>query len=87
MTQSKHTPGPWVWISKSDYDDTVYRELSPDIISPTCEEGLTVYQENACLIAAAPDLLEALKDMMTAYNEAHPAWIKAAAIQNIGLNN
>lgn len=57
---TKHTPGPWI-VTDTDYDDTpiVVSKSGEYICSPT---GNTVGQEydNARLIAASPDLLEAL---------------------------
>lgn len=57
---SKHTPGPWIQS----------RECSNDVEAPdtghvaTCE-----VQADACLIAAAPDLLEALQDYVRDFGD------------------
>ena len=67
MTDTKHTPGPWARLSGfSDYivadspDGRIKRDicavLSPDRWREDGEE-----EANALLIAAAPDLLAALK--------------------------
>lgn len=53
---SKHTPGPW--IAKGD---NVYEENEPGRIAKTCGGTDEQAAANARLIAAAPDLLEALK--------------------------
>ena len=60
---SKHTSGPWQWIGRSEYDDTVYRELSPAVITGTVEGNICIYEADARLIASAPELLEALKNI------------------------
>ena len=59
---SKHTPGPWV--AKGPSVETEDGGLIAAVLDPT-ERGTTVPDPyvvaNAHLIAAAPDLLEALK--------------------------
>jgi hypothetical protein len=52
---SKHTPGPWIIRSRSgfDYGTTVY-----DVPEVCTNIG---NQQDACLIAAAPDLKERLQ--------------------------
>ena len=63
MTQAKHTPGPW--INRSNRDILTADKLCriADIANgpSTDEERLG----NAILIAAAPDLLEALRAIAT----------------------
>lgn len=69
--QNKHTPGPWMW-----WDSCSWRRLGTDdqstlIMSPTLQQSdghPDLYFPNggyqgpdASLIAAAPDLLEALQ--------------------------
>ena len=67
----KHTPGPWlVWDSKGtariDHTTGVYRQLDSNDqqIIALCDEDLSLSSDeqfaNARLIAAAPELLEAL---------------------------
>ena len=68
--QTKHTPGPWSYIGNGDVvaKSDKYCGGEKDIASVF----LTVNDEdeaNACLIAAAPDLLEAL-------------WLLVAGIEN-----
>ena len=57
---TKHTPGPWN-IYFNSQDDCVIRKMFEDgtesHVIARCHSGL----ENALLIAAAPDLLEACK--------------------------
>ena len=58
---NKHTPGPW--IEFADQGDTV--AILPAMCEGTiCEFQSTVTRANARLIAAAPDLLEALIKLM-----------------------
>lgn len=77
---NKHTPGPWIVGSYDFLDQQVYIDApsgDPDIgykswegvaIAYGCEEspskGLEKAKANAMLIAAAPDLLEALERVM-----------------------
>ena len=63
MTDTKHTPGPWVW--DSHYDDLRplwYSEMSQGCGYLSWDNDET-REANAHLIAAAPDLLEALDDL------------------------
>lgn len=67
----KHTPGPWVWV-KMDKDDTYYPGvftglMAGDVTVLTAEQHyadmcwVQVSEANGRLIAAAPELLWALK--------------------------
>lgn len=72
MTQAKHTPGPWIIEDITDDGQSVISAASKNWIDfarvwvvtdeSTDKEG----EANARLIAAAPELLEALKDVMSA---------------------
>jgi len=82
-TSPAHTPGPWT-IHESALSSSLVKELH--IGTPTrtaacvyddCAAGILVRSEvkaNARLIAAAPELLEALERISTAYDETlrHP---------------
>jgi hypothetical protein len=58
-----HTPGPWRVGEKVDYlTDEGTIEISDDKGPHWIAHALTT--DNASLIAAAPDLLEALKDLV-----------------------
>jgi hypothetical protein len=61
---AKHTPGPWAFIPKYDQYDNVFtasrphRRIASVFAAGEIEDENT---SNANLIAAAPDMLEALK--------------------------
>lgn len=70
MTDTKHTPGPWFVM---DYDDNVHQVAISD---ETATRYLAVIdnsdetdQANARLIAAAPELLEALANTRASLQE------------------
>ncbi len=67
---TKHTPGPWK-VVKWDYeecfsiqDETKYRVAG---IKPALIEDVEIAKANARLIAAAPELLEALDELAKAF--------------------
>jgi hypothetical protein len=100
---SKHTPGPWfadsggkIWRrDPSELYQNGGGVAGDEPLAWTYEgwsdEGLQGYpvEANARLIAAAPDLLEALEFMLSVFNETYPdvaddeedreAWAKARA--------
>ena len=62
-TMTKHTPGPWGCIYTSNHEHD-YRLTKPDgsllpVNAPANDRS--EQRANACLIKAAPDMLEALK--------------------------
>lgn len=69
MIDTKHTPGPW--SSDHEYEETwdtqtnIYVGVKNILIAQVCETDGNIsneeFEANARLIAAAPDLLEALK--------------------------
>lgn len=67
MIKAKHTPGPW----KIDYG----YNRSINFIGPCVPDQyagsswLAVKEEDAILIAAAPDLLDALKGMLEVFGD------------------
>ena len=83
---SKHTPGPWHYFETEDGRCRVkplnrkYIVAECSAMEPQCEEQ----RSNARLMAAAPELLEALRDMVdhgdaTAFAKARAAIAKAEA--------
>ena len=68
MSELKHTPGPW---SVQD-GDRVFGYSTGKPYSHCLHEGIgykTEREANARLIAAAPDLLTALQDIVDAYQK------------------
>jgi len=76
MTTQKHTPGPWRYTLDTTGDDATNLHVQAgektDIVwgcgccgSPSMDGTIEEAQANARLIAAAPDLLEALRDMQS----------------------
>jgi hypothetical protein len=70
---SKHTPGPWTY-QKLNIDGTVIRREGYEISTPDYDvcaygpHGAPIrLLADACLIAAAPGLLEALEGAIEAY--------------------
>lgn len=86
MSNQQHTPGPWE-ILKGDHGRTIYSigPLSSDEYAGT--SWLEVSEPDAHLIAAAPELLEALESVLVncldseglaaAYTKARAAIAKA----------
>jgi len=70
-TETKHTPGPWHIEREEWTEGNGLLICSPDgpvaLIDPEPDEGPnTQDQANACLIAAAPAMYEALKSVQQA---------------------
>ena len=79
---AKHTPGPWKYNGKTD----IYGASGATI----CElyrgyEHISECQANANLIAAAPDLLEALTRLRDAEKAPRGEWIDAIANADIAI--
>lgn len=72
---AKRTPGPWK--GGSGLCDEKGMLLIRDSYQGTVAKAYTV--ENARLIAAAPDLLAALKEVVALSDRKHDAWDKAHA--------
>lgn len=69
--EAKHTPGPWSFVDHSWCDKSIYASLhetserriaSLHLAEDASEDEEAVEVANARLIAAAPDLLEALRE-------------------------
>ena len=75
--EQKHTPGPWCWDDKdalpwTDYDKTDHMPYLINANGSIVMSGEDIRINNAAnahLIAAAPDLLAALKVMLFAFEE------------------
>jgi len=67
----KHTLGPWKY--SSDLSAIVFIDVQQHKIKVIADFGkIEHHTENARLIAAAPDLLEACKNLMASYEDLHP---------------
>jgi hypothetical protein len=62
----KHTPGPWHYQENSDAYTHIVRGPSGYFVHQGSQHTDGVSKANALLIAAAPELLEACLEMVTA---------------------
>jgi hypothetical protein len=83
---SKHTPGPWRWGEFSDRRFYVsqedgapytphYSDVATLIAETVSDERRSIQRANARLIAAAPCLLEALKDVLARIQNSGEWWM------------
>jgi len=88
MSDAKHTPGPWEYVPGNEHHGPyvthefggtvadLYVMSQPTIVKPAPPRPVPFMHEqaehNARLIAAAPELLEALKRLLN--YEGHMAW-------------
>jgi hypothetical protein len=75
---SKHTPGPWTYslntgVVRSESNDLPKwsHHVICDLRRWSHEGDTFIHPGNARLIAAAPELLEALKEMLEVWEEDH----------------
>lgn len=68
---SKHTPGPWIYevdaahaYVRGDEHSEEGRPIRDQLVAKVWLQGPEFSEANARLITAAPDLLEALKDIV-----------------------
>jgi hypothetical protein len=71
MSGVKHTPGPWKTADAYFSGDRCVRSVADDVwiaghFAQAAAGGRAIAEANACLIAAAPELLEALEPFATA---------------------
>jgi hypothetical protein len=92
MSNTKHTPGPWV-IDKSNPVKIQGIGHQPQIRYPVCSVSALGkhWQANARLMAAAPELLDACilaeaSDSFTRLNSAAQNAIRAAIAKATGTN-
>jgi hypothetical protein len=73
---SKHTPGPWAYQEKADAYTHIVRGPNDSFICQTPQGACGTCEANARLMAAAPDLLEALKGALLALESGvgDPEW-------------
>ena len=82
MSEAKHTPGPWQWTQHFDPTISIYKDGFGQI-ARLYDSSAGTGKANARLIAAAPDLLDALVQFVDefegCYADGEPAMIKARA--------
>lgn len=66
---TKHTPGPWMIFENGDIGSAAVRTPEHTVIKSGTVKGATIGEAmaNAQLIAAAPDMLQRLRDIVAAY--------------------
>jgi hypothetical protein len=94
---SRHTPGPWAYSRWDQFGDTRfyvaqaegapytpdYSDVATLIAETVSDERVQIQEANARLIAAAPELLEALVDVMfrhVPFSDKSPYAEKARAV-------
>ena len=70
MSEVKHTPGPWQWTQHFDPTISIYKD-GFGTLARLYDSAAGTGKANARLIAAAPDLLEALKTLVPMLDEWH----------------
>lgn len=79
MSESKHTPGPWkaygFMITGGDFRQVA--DCNMPVGTPGREEDATVDEDqaNARLIAAAPALLESLRELLECMDDEVPVFV------------
>ena len=79
---AKHTPGPWVVAeTRLGYDTIVRTQQGRGPVASILIAGYLrpVAMANARLVAAAPELLDALKTILVISDRKHDAWDRAYA--------
>jgi len=80
--EAKHTQGPWYFDKETDEVTCTARANKACIaqVETGWDEPFEIEQQaNARLIAAAPELLEALQEVVAISDRKHDAWDKAHA--------
>lgn len=77
---SKHTPGPWAYTKSVNFghesfnihqeDGAPYTPYMSDVGTTELGEDMEIQEANARLIAAAPDLLAALENLLDSQSKA-----------------
>jgi hypothetical protein len=81
--ETKHTPGPWRYQENSDAYTHIVRAGTDDYICGCGQGSDGTCEANARLIAAAPELLEALEEFVAsrgASTDFARAYVKAEAV-------
>lgn len=67
-TTVKHTPGPWTVMERDSVGDNIFTVSTPIRRIANTYGSTEVYEANARLVAAAPELLEALEGIVAEWN-------------------
>lgn len=73
---TQHTPGPWNWSDDGEGNKFGRKGLEPCVLFGTVKSLVDVYDADARLIAAAPDLLAALQAVWEFFE---PVYVSAMA--------
>ncbi len=87
---AEHTPGPWhwngiatIWNTRGNVGEVerevIIAQVVTDYVNRTHVEPIPVIEANARLIAAAPELLAALEEVVRISDRKHNAWDAAHA--------
>lgn len=72
--QTKHTQGPWVIVDNTRTGDGF--EIHAPNEDCSCDRiGRCSNEHNACLIAAAPELLDQLQDVLSRIEQSEEWWM------------
>jgi len=83
---SEHTPGPWEVVELVDGYDIRAPEAECWVTTASDPEavwGAIGREEDACLIAAAPNLLSALEKVFTVMNDDMPVGLRKVCYEAI----
>lgn len=66
--KTQHTPGPWIYDDGHLFTSDTTREYNSIATLHDIYKNDGTPESNAAIIAAAPDMLEALEDLVHAHN-------------------
>jgi hypothetical protein len=78
VMETKHTPGPWDYWSGYNPCDRIEAQVTAeggDIVIASYNHLIAEGEANAKLIAAAPELLECLNNMLDHFEGNIPLWL------------
>ena len=88
---SKHTPGPWIWVGTNRLPKSkCYLYGKECALVGAALEGFTENTADAALIAAAPELLDALKTLLAFcedLSKSNPGYMAKMVLQDYGQWN
>lgn len=87
--KTKHTPGPWKWVgTKSNPKSRSYLRGGESGFESVgcCLNDFTENEANAVLIAAAPELLELLDEIIQSGLQQHTQHQGIALLARLGIN-